>query len=154
MKLRDSESRHVRWAALLMLVWLLWTVGMVAWAQSVAELRLGSSPEEYVEWLVVVALAAIACLGVAARVPAWGAVGGGLLLTAIGGVAVSIAARQLAHWGEIVDPIPERTEWNPWDSLAALPFTLAVPAGLVLLLGGRKRVLRQAQGSPGARLTP
>jgi len=141
MRLRESTSWYLRVAVLLLVVWLAWAVGWFVWAASDSELR---SADAHVGFMVMVALVAIAacvCVVAAIQGPGMGEVVGGLVLTAIGLIGSAWAAVQLLRWGEIVDRAPDRVvPWEPWDSLAALPFTVVLPAGILLLVGGIKHV--------------
>lgn len=141
MKVRASMSWDVQVAVAVLLVWFAWALAWFVWAVQDAELRAADADGGFMVYLVMVAVAAGVCVGVANHLPGWGEVACGVTLTAIGVVATVWAADQLLHWGEIVDPTSDRiAPWKPWDSLAALPFTLVLPAGLVLVVGGIKHL--------------
>ena len=140
------HSSYVRVPVLLLVVWLAWAVGWFVWAASDSELRSAGAQVGFSVYVVLVAIAAAVCVVAAIQGPGMGEVVGGLVLTAIGLIGSTWAAVQLLRWGEIVGRVPERVApWEPWDSLAALPFTLLLPAGIVLLVGGIKHVQDQTR---------
>jgi hypothetical protein len=147
MRVRVSMSWDVRVAVAVLLAWFAWALVWFVWAARDAGLRSADAHIGFMVYLVMVAIAAAVCVGVANHSPGWGEVACGVTLTAIGLAATVWAADQLLHWGEIVDPTPDRiVPWKPWDSLAALPFTLVLPAGLVLVVGGIKHVYDETHG--------
>jgi hypothetical protein len=154
MSLRDSTSWFVRVAVLVLVVWLAWAVGWFVWAASDSALRSADAHMGFMVYVVMVAIAACVCVVAAVQGPGMGEVVGGLILTGIGIIGGTWAAVQLLRWGEIVDRAPDRvTPWVPWDSLAALPFTLLLPAGILLLVGGIKHEHEKTHGSARAGTT-
>lgn len=102
-----STSSYVR-VAVPLLVWRAWAVGWCVWAARASELRSGDASFGFLVMLVMGASAAFVCVAVAISSPGWGEVGGGLVPALIGLYGTRLAVDQLLHWGEIVDPVPDR----------------------------------------------
>ncbi len=142
----DRTSPWVRGAAAVLAVWLGWSIAWLAWAVSDRELRSEDAHLGFLAYVVMVGVVGIVCLAVAAQAPGVGELLAGAVLSTIGLAGSAWAATQLVRWGEIVDPASDRiAPWQPWDSLASLPFTLVLVAGVLLLVGSVRELPRRGK---------
>jgi hypothetical protein len=148
MKSLREKPWNIRVALLLVAVWAIWLLAFNVWSWNVSELRSG---DVYIGYTVVSAMAAAAVLiGLVAAIwrPGTGAVAGGLVVTGVAAIGCAYAVNGLAHWGELVDDVPDRTTpWVPLDSIGALPFAVLLASGIVLLIGGIAHVRHASHGT-------
>jgi hypothetical protein len=132
--------------------WFGWSSGRLASALSDRELRSEDPHPEFLAYVVIVGVVVIARLVAAAHTPGAGELLAGAGLSTIGLVGTAGAAVQLVRQGEIIDATSDRiAAWKPRGSHAALPFTAVLVAGVLLLVGSRRRVRSRARRSTVSR---